>query len=68
MAERYDDLVRELDELKQRIRELEQGQRRVWGSRSRPIKAIYLLDPQTGSVARVEYDSGAGTVRTTKER
>jgi len=67
--ERLDDLVKRVERLERELREERtKKQRDVEGTADRPVQTLYVRDPQTGSVGRLEYDSDANAARWTKER
>ena len=68
MADRYDDVLRRLEELEQKARDAERPQKLVLGTATNPVLVVYLRDERTGSVAKVTYDGDAGTIRTEKVR
>ena len=69
MAEVYDDLVRRMDELEQKVRELtERAQKATLGTNSNPISKLFIKDSRTGAVAEVDYDRENSGIRTKEVR
>jgi len=66
MGDTVEDLRRQLNELESRVSRIEQrsrGRQEV-GSPRNPTNALYVLDPDTGAVAKVVYDRSSSALTT----
>ena len=66
MAERIEDLerrIRQLETAIEDIKEISRGRNEL-GSPRKPIRALYLLDEDTGAVAKVNYSRSASDLQT----